>query len=753
MRKTLEISKKKVLIISVILVFILLSIGLSLYLFLNQEEEKVVKKDLDKQLKDGYALNYITNNTKENIENYPESWRVEDDDNDGIINEKEITEYNTNPYSNDSDGDGLSDYDEINVYKSNPNAYSSLGDGISDGYKVKNGIDIYKTLDDNEIYNVEEIKINNIMTIKPKNINYLNEYKYDIFTGTAFNKYTKIIEPFYLYSFKGNVKINLSSIIEKYNTKDFAVIYWDYTNSKEVLIDSILENNSITFDLDLNMYNPIAVVLKDEYDKFKTTSITNSKKYESRYISPNNNCDEIVSDNLYKTSYEVGTDAFPFDNFIPTNEEGTNLSTGICFGLSYTQMLRYNYKNNNRELNYDNVLGIPTSLSNQRGYNYSESKNRLENIFNTPSAFTFDKLPNNTNNGISVDGYGDSNTGILFNILTSFQTNQQPLYKNRMNADLNSVMNDLACSISDNQISNINYCYNYDGTSESCHSVNAIGLEKSSMDNSYRIYIADTNLTSYTKDLTLEDMPYILLVPYMDGKFIASINANDELNTTYPQIQEQYNTMNVTKIMINLPYVENEKLTYYSNSYNLNNVANNINKDLIDTTNIVTDTIDESEFIESGKYTEMVRLTGYSNENFRTTTSPDYGGTLSCRDCEWRGYWLNSNGWWMLKWWSPNGYWVNSLVTATANSNWPDSPNSAGVSAGDTWYYLDYIHYRNDWEKYELTINNYTYNAINLDLCGACSWSKERRGDSVNNRIDLYTSGSTWNIPTYGFAT
>lgn len=72
-------------------------------------------------------------------------------------------------------------------------------------------------------------------------------------------------------------------------------------------------------------------------------------------------------------------------------------------------------------------------------------------------------------------------------------------------------------------------------------------------------------------------------------------------------------------------------------------------------------------------------------------------------------------------------------------------------SCGDTNQKYDYLKYYNLNDKFVLNINGVEYNAIVLDHCGACMWSKEKRGDRTNNRIDIWVSSdAVGTIAEYG---
>lgn len=61
-----------------------------------------------------------------------------DSDGDGLTDEQETQNYNTDPANPDSDGDGLSDGQEVQNYSADPNNPDTDGDGLSDGQEVQN---------------------------------------------------------------------------------------------------------------------------------------------------------------------------------------------------------------------------------------------------------------------------------------------------------------------------------------------------------------------------------------------------------------------------------------------------------------------------------------------------------------------------------------------------------------------------------------------------------------------------------------
>ncbi|NVM53597.1 MAG: TIR domain-containing protein [Candidatus Helarchaeota archaeon] len=83
----------------------------------------------------------------------------EDTDFDGIIDYREVYEFNTNPTSADSDQDGIPDGAELNTYNTNPLDVDSDSDGLSDGSEILTYGTDPKTndTDTDGIYDQEEV--------------------------------------------------------------------------------------------------------------------------------------------------------------------------------------------------------------------------------------------------------------------------------------------------------------------------------------------------------------------------------------------------------------------------------------------------------------------------------------------------------------------------------------------------------------------------------------------------------------------
>lgn len=73
----------------------------------------------------------------------------------------------------------------------------------------------------------------------------------------------------------------------------------------------------------------------------------------------------------------------------------------------------------------------------------------------------------------------------------------------------------------------------------------------------------------------------------------------------------------------------------------------------------------------------------------------------------------------------------------------------ADSNCGDTTEKYNYIKYYNLFDKMIIKVDGVEYDAIVLDHCGACMWSKDRRGDTSNNRIDIWVNSGV-SVSDYG---
>jgi hypothetical protein len=78
------------------------------------------------------------------------TWFLADDDRDGLTNERELNEFQTDPKSRDTDEDGLTDGEEVNDSGTNPLLPDTDRDGLKDGDEVSRGLDPLKTDTDND---------------------------------------------------------------------------------------------------------------------------------------------------------------------------------------------------------------------------------------------------------------------------------------------------------------------------------------------------------------------------------------------------------------------------------------------------------------------------------------------------------------------------------------------------------------------------------------------------------------------------
>lgn len=185
--------------------------------------------------------------------NLTDEEKSQDWNNDGITNEK-AEEIGLNIVVSDSDGDGLSDADEINIYKTNPLKYSTTDDIYSDGQKVALGYDLtkrYKTFAILDTTN-EHVKVE---------IDDAHDmgYYYKDYNGLVPDGYYLGFQPFRLFSFEGEVDVELD------DTKNFRVISYDLVTEEVKNINSRVENNNLVFTV--NDDNPILIVYKDSVIK------------------------------------------------------------------------------------------------------------------------------------------------------------------------------------------------------------------------------------------------------------------------------------------------------------------------------------------------------------------------------------------------------------------------------------------------------------------------------------------------------
>ena len=183
--------------------------------------------------------------------------RSQDWNNDGISNEK-AEELGLNIVASDSDGDGLSDADEINIYKTNPFKYSSTGDIYSDGYKVALGYDLTKTYETFAILDTD----NPALKVEIDDAHDM-EYYYKDYTGLIPEGYYLGFQPFRLFSFEGEVDVNLD------NPNNYKVISYDIITGDVSNISSRVEDDDLVFTISNN--NPILIVYKESVLKNMNT--------------------------------------------------------------------------------------------------------------------------------------------------------------------------------------------------------------------------------------------------------------------------------------------------------------------------------------------------------------------------------------------------------------------------------------------------------------------------------------------------
>ena len=229
-----------------------------------------------------------------------ESELKEDSNGDGLTNEEKI-KLGLDIFSKDTDGDGLSDYDEINIYKSDPTKYSTSGDVLSDGYKVFKGYDFNKYYSGSaKIQITDRIKLN---VDDAKDI----EAYYKEYTGNVPSKYNIAITPFRIYSFKGQVELNID------NPEYYEVISYDNINKVDIKINSnIKEENILCFEI--NNDNPILIVYKEDI----FSKIANSINTNINFNNTNNSKDSkyiVISMPIFNIFFDVPVCIFDINDF------------------------------------------------------------------------------------------------------------------------------------------------------------------------------------------------------------------------------------------------------------------------------------------------------------------------------------------------------------------------------------------------------------------------------------------------------
>lgn len=134
----------------------------------------------------------------------------------------------------DFDEDGLTDYEEMEVYHTDPNKKSTSGDNYTDKYKVDNDMDLFTK------YDVDWVKVDDILTYKSDNYYGLEDYEID----NNFVEYAGIVEVLYLdMQFMGQVRYKSALsipvedlVVEVYNSYDATHAVIDYT-----VVDGALE--------------------------------------------------------------------------------------------------------------------------------------------------------------------------------------------------------------------------------------------------------------------------------------------------------------------------------------------------------------------------------------------------------------------------------------------------------------------------------------------------------------------------------
>lgn len=172
---------------------------------------------------------------------------ISDNDNDGLLNEREI-ELGTNPNLADTDRDGLSDYYEIYESKTDPLKADTDNDGLTDGNELDLGFDPLKSDSKNDgiqddkrelSYTIKNDKQG--LTLKINGKGNIASTTVDIFKNQTFSNIDGLIDKIYNFHTNGTIdsahvtiKYNINDIKEKGITENNLTIYYFNEETKEL---------------------------------------------------------------------------------------------------------------------------------------------------------------------------------------------------------------------------------------------------------------------------------------------------------------------------------------------------------------------------------------------------------------------------------------------------------------------------------------------------------------------------------------
>lgn len=174
----------------------------------------------------------------------------------------------------DSDYDGLTDKEEIEVYGTDPLKASTSGDLYTDGYKVLNNMDLttkYPYADDRSFEHnaCDEVELTA-----------LNADDFNAVVSEYGNRYTleswgikNVYKGYFIYSFSGNLSINVADITEESKGKydvwisEGPFLINGFSSIEEC--DYVLENNEIKINKELDASEYYYIFITEDTNVFK----------------------------------------------------------------------------------------------------------------------------------------------------------------------------------------------------------------------------------------------------------------------------------------------------------------------------------------------------------------------------------------------------------------------------------------------------------------------------------------------------